>query len=182
MTTMISPNFNSDYISSNLTKNKIDVIADRVNGWFLNWADDLNDNKPHAGFAVLHLAFSYFEFIAIFLNGEDSHSKSKRFFNQGFLSVFPDLSGKPESIVDELLEILYKNARCGFFHSGMVKKGILLHDHDKIISFQNGNIFIDRYKFVGAIKRHFNKYIEDLRNGNTELTKNFLKAWDIVNS
>lgn len=182
MATMISPNYTSEYISDNSTNNKIDVIADRVNGWFLNWADDLNNNKPHAGFAVLHLAFSYFEFIAIFLNGKDSQSKSKIFFKEGFLSVFPDLTSKPKSIVDDLLDILYKNARCGFFHSGMAKKGILLLDHENIISFQNGNIFIDRYKFVNAIKQHFNKYIDDLRSGNVELTNNFLKAWDIVNS
>jgi hypothetical protein len=182
MITKISPNYNSDYLSDDSSLKKIDVFSDRVNGWFLDWADNLNDNKPHAGFAVLHLSFSYFEFISIFMKGEDSNNRSKAFFKEGIKAVFPELNEQSELLFENFVEILYKKARCGFFHSGMAKKGIILKDHKNTITFQNGNVFIDRYKFVKSIRDHFNKYISNLKNNNSHLIDNFLKAWDIVNS
>ena len=176
----ISPNYTSDYLSDNSDLKKIDVFSDRVTGWFLDWADDLN-NKPHAGFAVLHLSFSYFEFISIFMKGEDSDRRSKIFFKEGVSSVFPELNEQSEQFIDDFIELLYKNARCGFFHSGMVKKGIILQDHENAITFKNGIVYIDRYKFVSTIRNHFNKYVSELKS-KKDLIEKFLKAWDIVHN
>ena len=77
---------------------------------------------------------------------------------------------------------MYKSGRCGFFHSGMAKKGIILKDHDSDITFEGDNIFIDRYKIVESIKKHFNNYINKLKTGDQLLIEKFNKAWSIVHS
>lgn len=60
----ISPKHDDSYLR-NVTFQKdfqkyVDVYQDRLKGWFLDWAQRL-DEEEHAGFAALQLALSYFE-------------------------------------------------------------------------------------------------------------------------
>ena len=184
MARAISPNYVSEDLSDNSYNKKIDVFEDRVNGWYLNWAIHLNDQPcGHGGFAALHLAFSYFEFIEIFRRGKDSDKDSAKCFKDGLLYVFPNLKNWKDDTLNKFQKIIHKQGRCGFFHSGMAKAGIVLEDlNDAVISFDGANIYIDRRKFVNSIMGHFNEYVQQLRNETQPLLDNFLKAWDIVNS
>ena len=54
--TWISPNFQDiDFPSGMSTDQKIEVFADRVNGWQLDIAKQCIDSIKHSGFAVLEL-------------------------------------------------------------------------------------------------------------------------------
>jgi len=63
----------------------------------------LNKNE-HAGFAVLHIGFSYFETIASFLKGENSDGQSRIRFDYGLENVFAS-----EFLVAKIKEFLEQN-------------------------------------------------------------------------
>ncbi|HWB64168.1 MAG TPA: hypothetical protein VG603_11695 [Chitinophagales bacterium] len=185
--TCISPNFTSDDVDGTFDR-AVDIFEDRMKGWFLNWAEDLY-KRPHAGLATLHLLFSYFETISIYQRGEDSHNKSRLFFKEGFLSVFPNILSWQSDIRKEALTILYEHGRCGFYHNGMSKKGIMILDQnepnfpkDTIFSYnpQYQIVFIDLNKFMPAIKAHFDTYIRRLKSGDIKAKENFEKALQIL--
>ncbi|MFA6143106.1 MAG: hypothetical protein WC738_07435 [Candidatus Omnitrophota bacterium] len=178
----ISPNYDDSYLKDATYEKKVNVLSDCINGWFLNWAEKLNVEE-HAGFAALHLCFSYFEFIAQFIYGESSKGKSKEFFKKGICTVFPSVNEFENKEKDKFIDILYNNGRCGFFHSGMAKKGIIIFDHENIITLNEDNIFIDRYKIVERIKSHFKEYINKLKTTDNIIEKdNFLKTWENLHS
>src|SRR5438128_1505393 len=98
MAIAISRNYtDSDFDGSPSLDDKITIFADRVLGWQLDIAEEIRtqiENEQnhgtaiqHAGFALLSILFSYFEMIAQYQKGEESDSKSKRFFELGIESV-----------------------------------------------------------------------------------------------
>lgn len=172
---MISPKYSSNYIDSEPSSilRKADVLLDCIDGWFLQWADKLV-NEENAGFAVIHICFSYFEFIEQMIEGESSNNSSKIFFKKGIKFVFPNC---PEQAID----MLYAKGRCGLFHSGMAKNGILLRDQEQAIVFENGNCYIDKKKFLNAIRSNFYEYIKKIKEEhNCEAIDNFNKGWKII--
>lgn len=184
----ISPGFDSSKLNNATFEDKVDVFEDRMKGWMLDWADHLNQQE-HAGFAVLHLALSYFESIAIFLKGEESmNRRSTDLFKFSFYEVFEEDCNKWGSARSEkVARLMYKQGRCGFYHSGMAKKEIGLQNGDLFtINEKNGildSVNIDRHKFMGAIRIHLDNYIGKLRSQNEqELTDNFISGWDIFHS
>lgn len=164
----------------------VDVFEDRVNGWFLDHAQALQDSKDqHVGFAVLMITFSYFEQYAQYEKGQDSNSQSCNYFKDGFLSVFPELNKLLLTEIDILIDITYGSARCGFFHSGMTKSDFFIRDNhvngDPVV-FENNKIYIDRYKFLDRVRNHFCDYVLKLRNkNNVQLRTNFESFWRLVN-
>lgn len=182
----ISPKYDGSKLRTPSIDDFIDVFEDRLFGWHLNWAHHLK-NDEHAGFAVLHLCFSYFELIYSYKNGEDTKaSTSKKAFKESFLDVFSYLKNEyDELILKVAIELVYQNGRNGFYHSGMAKKRIHIQDGDKAISFEviGSNVIsakVDRNKFVELIIEHAHSYIRAIRNEN-EITQreNFIKAWNI---
>ena len=143
---------------------------------------------PHAGFAALQIAFSYFEGHAVFYKGENSARKSKAFFKDAFLSVFPELltyDGMTEELLESTILAMYEDGRCGFFHAGITRKRFMLRDGDPIVRIgadprtkkEALQVFIDRRKFVDRVWEHFDKYLARLRNpAETKLRGNFEKA------
>src|SRR5437868_2755206 len=106
------------------------IFEDRVLAWQLEIAEALrkqiedkqNDGKPiqHAGFALISILFSYFEMIAQFMEGDESHGKSEQFFGIGLKSVFPGEFSATQK------KLIYQRIRCGMYHSGLTKKGALI--------------------------------------------------------
>ncbi len=176
----VSPKFTSDYLDGTVEKT-VDVFEDRVNGWFLDWAEKINhptSEYEHAGFAVLNLVLSYFEYIMIFKRGASSDGKSSKFFADGIKDVFPKFKSWNNADSKDFLDTLYKHARCGLYHAGMTREKILLLDNNHIIFFnkKDNMIYIDRHKLVPVIQEHFKNYITQLRQGDNQLIENFLKA------
>lgn len=205
----ISSRFNSNKITNAKSLDDyIDVFEDKMKSWYLNWAIELNKtNNPkhqnqHAGFAVLLIGFWYFEAIQIFVTGEFYKkrnskgkwvSKSGEFFKKSFKNVFSN--ELKEYSIDEkntITRIAYDDGRCGLYHIGTTKSGIILDDGDnskaiwidkkdkdtKNVIFR---IRINRFKFIETIETHFDKYIHELRN-KTEYKKRekFSAAWEKV--
>jgi hypothetical protein len=186
----ISPNFDSRKLENKTFENDFndftDVYADRIRGWLICWAQELN--KPeHAGFAALQLALAFFEGFAVFYYGEDSDGKSQVFFGRGLRLVFSQLDGIPEKQADAISRKLYRLGRCGLFHIGMVRAGVFLRDGDYEFEVQFdaagdvAAIFIDRHKFVRAISTRFEQYVRELRDeSNSERRQCFVAAWKLV--
>lgn len=183
----ISPKFDTSRLSSPTLEDYIDVYEDQINGWYLNYGKRMHGDE-HAGFAALQIVFSYFEGHAVFYKGVDSMGKSKYFFRDAFLAVFPELltyEGMNESLLESTVSALYEDGRCGFFHAGITRKRFMLRDGEPIIRIgtdhgtktQALQVFMDRRNFVDRVCEHFQKYVARLRNpSETWLRTNFEKA------
>src|SRR5262245_49177842 len=127
----ISPSYRVGEVDLVKLDDRIKVYEDQVRGWLLGPAKALLP-MPHSGFAVLHILMGYFEHHAIYRLGASSARKSKQFFRQGFVAVFPkpaetDAPGvKPEEVSEWLADIMYSDARCGLFHEWIARRGIAI--------------------------------------------------------
>ena len=190
-----SPRFTSEKLLSGKLEDSIDIYEDRIKGWFLDHARSLLA-APYSEIAVLQLALGYFEGYAIYRNGVDSKGRSKKFFRQAFMEVFPYAKrGKVQGIdpspdaIEKLADLLYEEARCGLFHEGMIRHRILLAKASAPISVsahkttgEIGAIVIDPGKFLGAVEVHFTDYIAKLRDTkNPDLRSKFNAAWELKN-
>jgi hypothetical protein len=183
----ISPKFDSRKLENVTFDALVDVYEDRVSGWLLDWAHELNKHE-HAGFAVLQIGLAYFEGFAVFYYGEDSDGNAKEFFKRGFRLVFQEeLNKHSTQTAEDILERLYKFGRCGLFHLGMVRSGIFLEDgeYEFKVGFDDAGkvvaIYFDRYGFVKTVAASFAQYVQRLRDPlEQELRKKFVFAWELV--
>lgn len=148
---------------------KILIFEDRVLGWQLDIAEELrtqiedeaNEGRTiqHAGFALISILFSYFEMIAQFMEGDESHGKSEKFFGIGLESVFPgDFSPQEKKTI-------YQRIRCGMYHSGLTKKGALIDGgYAKAIQIDGGLVKVNPHKLSPCVKAHFKGFITKLQN------------------
>lgn len=184
----ISPNFYATEMIDPSINDKIDLYEDRVSGWIFHPARLLNKDE-HSGFALLQVLLSYFEGHAVFRRGEDSESKSKEYFSETLLSVFPEVLKFPDGIKSGFIEIMYRDARCGLYHTGMVRRRIVLQDSESTFTLgldrhDNLNtVHIDRHSFQKRIEEHFLEYLSALRNpANSDLRDKFNTGWEILQS
>ena len=122
----VSPKYDTSKLLYPSLEDYIDVYEDQINGWYLNYAKQMRMDE-HAGFAALQIAFAYFEGHAVFYKGEDSGSKSRTFFRDAFLSVFPEIltyQGINERVLESTTSALYEDGRCGFFSLGNYAKAV----------------------------------------------------------
>ena len=175
MTYRISPNFDNEKFgdSPNLDQ-KILIFEDRVLGWHLDIAeaireqieDPVNAGKSiqHAGFALLAILFYYFEMIHQYRTGRSSENRSKQAFVEGLEHVLPNVFDVHQKTT------IYKRVRCGMFHNGFVKQGVLISsDYPEAISIAAGsreleNVLINPHALCGILRRHFVDYISILKD------------------
>lgn len=175
--TFISPTFLADKLDNPSLEDLIDVFEDRVARWLLEPAKSLlgSRNGQVAGFALLQ---SYFEGIWIYIQGQESKDKSKRFFREGFVDVYSP-SKLPDVTLRNLADVLYEDARCGFFHDAMFRDRIYFADLPNgapisiTLPLKNGvpdeageiqTVLVNPSQFVRYIEGHFSKYIARLRD------------------
>jgi hypothetical protein len=190
----LSPKFDTSKLLNPTLEDYIDVYEDQIMGWYLSFAKAMNADQ-HAGFAALQIVFSYFEGYWISRTGCDSRNKSEEFFTEGFYSVFPEVRIHAETapqLVQNTISALYKDGRCGFFHSGLTRKRFMLRDaeaEEPIIRVGADpenltkvlQVFIDRRQFVDRICSHFAVYIAKLRNpAESELREHFVSALKLL--
>ena len=173
----VSPKFSNQHLNQPVSA--IDVFEDQIRGWVFDFAHQLA-GKEHSGIAVLMLATSYFEQITSFRLGQNSEGKSKGFFREGVRSVFPEIS----QVGDQTLDQLYAQLRCGLFHTGFIKPGLILVPEGKPIEVltegQLVRLKICPNAFLERVVKDFDNYISQLRSRSDQsLIDNFKKMWEL---
>jgi hypothetical protein len=191
----ITPNFQDNNFNWPLSlDDKIEIFLDRTKGWQLGIADTIingesddqgniiSDGIPHSGFATLHVVLSYFEMIAKYQDGFANVGRSRHYFREGVLSVFPHLQNQPQNIVRDLLDTLYEGARCGLYHGGMTDPRIVLTGDTNsamVYEAQNQRLVINPHRLVPALTAHLEAYGNQLRDStNIQLRNDFERRFD----
>ncbi|MGH9929166.1 MAG: hypothetical protein ACREA9_08055 [Pyrinomonadaceae bacterium] len=179
----ISPqHVSTDLVGASIEK-KLEIFEAQVKGWLLDHAHALSLNSyppsKHAGISILALCLVYVEAIACFINGQTSDGKSKAFFKDGLIAIFPEYSSALHKYSDDF----YREVRCGLIHQGMTRgkigicqdsiNPIEIHDSTGIFEFA----MINPWLFLDRVHQHFDRYLADARNpANTTLRHNF-EVW-----
>src|SRR5688572_5434422 len=100
---------------------KIIIYERQVKEWFLNPATTLSHQK-NKGFIVLMICLSYIEGIEQYRQGLSSNGQSSAFFVSSLQRIYPG------RFTDVQLRSLYKQARCGLFHNGMVEGKMIINN------------------------------------------------------
>jgi hypothetical protein len=167
---------------------KVEIFYHRLLGWQLHVADLVSNGGealahgdhvstvpsiPHSGFAVLQICLSYFETIAQYQRVNPNTTLSGDFFREGVHAIFPELGQAEQAQIDAFLDILYKNARCGLYHSSMTRGGVGLGQPGNNIAMAFNStrkqLVIDPHVLPRALKEHLESYRKQLldpRSGN----------------
>jgi len=187
-TAFISPRFGHSKLHNPSIEDLVDVLEDRIRSWVLEPSRKLTSD-PIEQYAALSLMLSYFEGIWIYIEGRDSKNQSREFFEAAFVDVFRS-SNMNERLLRRVGEVLYKDARCGFFHDAMFRERIFLgKPRDGVMHItlprvngaidENGTIesvLIDVEEFYRYIEGHFRNLVARLRDpSRTVLRSNFHK-------
>jgi len=176
---------------------KVEIFYQRVLGWQLHIADLISNggkpmshehniadisSVPHSGFAVLQICLSYFEMVAQYQRKKPKTTDSED-FKAGVHAVFPALSKGNQADVDAFLAMLYKNARCGLYHSSMTRDGVGLGQpgHGIAMAFipSHKQLVIDPHVLPKALKKHLASYRDELLDpNNKELRQKFEAMFD----
>jgi hypothetical protein len=163
---------------------KIKLFEAQILGWQLNIADEIinnpKDKHPHAGFAVLSILLNYFEMLGGYLDGIERDTTRKH-FKIGLIHVFPVLKDRKD-----IIDILYKEARCGMYHVGITGKNIILtRNFDTPIATISDNtglhIAIDPHSLTKELIQHFKQYVVMLRSLiDLPMVQNFEKRFNYL--
>src|SRR5215813_14200604 len=191
MSTQISPHFADDKLANPSLDDLIDVFEDRVKHCMLEPAKMLLGVA--GGIPAVCLLMTYFEGYAIYRDGMDSGRKSKAFFCTAFLDVFA-YTGLPSDLLAQVADVLYDDARCGFFHDGFFRRRILFSNKGqgalevtvpKVDGKPNQkgtvqSIRINPPELCMTIAEHFTRYVRSLHDTReTQLRTNFKKVVDM---
>lgn len=146
-------------LDPNNPDDKIKIYKRQVENWFLNPAEEFL-KLDDCGFIVLMICLSYFEGVEEYKQGKGSNNNSKSYFIDSINKLYPNIH------TNKQLGDLYKEARCGLFHTGMIKgKTIISYDFESPINFVDENtIKINPELLLRDIKKDFSNFIEQLRN------------------
>lgn len=158
---------------------KIKIYTQEVNGWFLEPASDLIlQTGFRNSFIVLMVCLAYLEGVEQYKMGRTSNNQSRSFFINSFKRLYPD------RFSDTQIGVLYTKARCGLFHNGMVRGGVIFNNtYDEPIEFQdNGDtIRINPRLLLEDIKSDFRQYISELSDSaNVTTRQNFNRIFTVL--
>lgn len=141
---------------------KILIYERQVKGWFINQAENLIKYKNQdKGFIVLMICLSYIEGVEEYKTGQNSQNRSREFFINSINKIFPNKFQNSE------ISELYREARCGLFHNGMVRGQIVINNSfNEAIKFSDNRIKISPSKFLNEIKIDFENFINELKTDN----------------
>jgi len=176
----ISPNYNNlDFPNGMTIEDKINVFADRLDGWQIGIAKKIIQHEiQHSDFALLHIVFSYFEMIGKYKSGYTGKCRSRINFKIGVRDTYPDIGKEEEGFLDNL----YESVRNGLYHFGITNKNVVLRcDFAGSIRFNRVSKILEicASHLVNDLDIRSNKYILDLRDPqNKEIRKNFELRFD----
>lgn len=164
---------------------------------YMNRIFDISDrllNEPNGHIAIPFLTFHYFENISKMKAGftrvevnNRIYQKSKEFFEKGFRELFP-MGTWGSDLVGNSIDIWYRKGRCGLYHAGVIQgnfftkihPGKYILDVDKT-DRQNPKMLVDWIGYLYLMRKHFNKYMQELENKeNEDLRRNFLTRFDYI--
>lgn len=158
---------------------KIDVFYQQALGWQLHIADLIaNGGDPleggakvqriqHSGFAVLQICLSYFETIGKYqAPADDNHKKYNEYFKAGAQTVFPFIQNAPPKVRKKLLDVLWKDARCGLYHNSRTRRGVGLRqppNGEAMAYYPDAQVLvISPERLPQALKGHLERYRAEL--------------------
>ena len=178
---------------------KVTLFWERFYGWKFDIAkkmldgytsDDGHVHKPipDSGYAAMDAMFSYFEPLGKHLEGYlDPNDKrlSGKYFKIGLNNVF-DFSGYNQSDVDKLLDLLWSGIRCGLYHTGHAKHGVLITGvtPEAIrFAFNDDIVIVNPHKLVEGLIWHVGNYRDRLLKDGAQsiIGQNFLARYDYDN-
>lgn len=173
----ISPHFGAEKLDNPSVDDVIDVFEDRVVHWLLEPAGSVLLQSKFGDPASTCLALTYFESIRVYSTGTKSAGQSKAFFVAGFLDVFRG-TGIDQELLGRVAEILYADARCGFFHDGLFRQRIFFQRKpgaaiEITVPMAEGrpdpsgeiqSILIDAREFLSWVDGHFREFVARLRD------------------
>jgi hypothetical protein len=170
-TTKISPNYTKEKLANFNIDTLIDIFEDQVIGWVIRPAKTLSKHE-NGSFAVLHLISSYFESYAMFRRGEAIQDGSREYFREGLLSVFPEIQDHSIQSINEIVEILYQDLRCGLYYTKFPMTRVRIIEGFSPIEIYTDpdapekvlSIGIDPQNFLLRIEVHFSGYLHLLRD------------------
>jgi len=171
---------------------KVAIYEGQIRGWFHDPARIIERVSNSAGFVLLLICLSYVEQHALFYKGKTSSNQSRAFFRDAFQAIFrisPDATRNiDQALIDQALDHIYDQVRCGLFHVGLTRDKVRLSgDYDNPVRIDMDpeskavlHIGINPHLMLNVIEDHLSAYVCRLRNGNEQrLRENFEKAWDI---
>jgi hypothetical protein len=173
MPNFVSPNFDESKLSNPTIDDLIDVFDDRMKGWFVAPARKLLTTFSDFA-ASLCLQMTYFEGVWSYMTGLPSNNRSKEFFREGFLDVFRAYGSA--DLLRKAADVLYEDARCGFFHDGMFRDRVFFGTQGPALQVtlpkkagqldltaDIESILIDPRQFLSTIEKHSNDFVATLR-------------------
>jgi len=169
-------------------EHKIKIYEREVKEWFLKPATDLlSQDSFNNSFLVLMVCMSYIEGVEQYKTGIDSSKRSPQCFADSVKRLYP---GKYS---DRDIAKLYSKSRCGLFHNGMVKGGVIFNNElEDVIKFEkNGEVIkINPTLLLNRIKNDFERYIKELKNinninrdeNNRTIRENFDRMFSVLES
>jgi hypothetical protein len=153
---------------------KIRIYEREVEEWFLNPATDLLEkNEFNNSFVVLMICMAYIEGVEQYKTGVESHRRSEECFKDSIKRLYPN------KFQDRDLGAFYKKARCGLFHNGMVKGGVVFSNgFAEPIEFENNGetVRVNPTLLLRDIKDDFRKYINELKGTSNTANQDYLKT------
>jgi hypothetical protein len=179
----VSPKYTvADFQSGSI--DAIGILEDQIHGWLFDPADALRlvsvnataGAERHNGIAILALELLFFEPHGQYLQGAKSGASSKT-FKVGFDAFIRYLLKHDPSQASEFgrhklhSKHVYGLARCGLFHSALVKRGLLVQpDLKGSIAFRYdttmGAWVVNPWPLLTSLRLYFDSYTASLRASN----------------
>ena len=158
---------------------KIKIYEREVEEWFLEPARRLLESADifNNSLIVVMICMSYIEGVEQYKTGVSSKNKSEDFFKLSITRLYPN-----ENFSDEHLKRLYSESRCGLFHNGMVKSGVVFSlEFDKALKFEGQKVKINPKLLLEHIKGDFERYINKLRKVDETIAReNFDRIFKVI--
>ena len=154
---------------------KVAVYEDRVRKWFLEVAQTMVANgQAREDYLALSIGLSYIEGVEQYRQGKNTpDGQAGNWFRAGAKRIF-------SSVPDKAIERLWKEVRCGLFHSGFTNgRTYLSHGFSKAIAIEQDDLKINPALFIKAVASDFSSYVDKLRDStNADLRQTFENLWD----
>lgn len=170
---------NNRRLDPNDLDDKIEIYKREVQGWFLEPAFSLlNFDRFNNSLVVLMICMSYIEGVEQYKTGMSSKQKSEDLFINSIKRLYPE-----ENFNDNNIKKLYSDSRCGLFHNGMIKSGVVFKDtFDKALHFGSQQVEINPRKLLEDIRYDFDRYINILQDSSDTIAReNFGRMFKVTN-